>query len=125
MRRRIEAAPDTPHTFEFSRSTLRGCASGLRADDPSRRGAAAPVLRAAGDTFLDVQYALQSLAIGEVVTTKERFTLVQDITAQDLYSQTDLDLGNRQVRRLRYHDGTQWSRAAPGRQRRRVSPGRR
>ncbi len=65
-----------------------------------------------GDAFLDGRYALQSLAVGSVVTTKERFTLVQDITAQDLYSHTDLDLGNRQVRRFRYFDGTQWSRAA-------------
>ena len=30
----------------------------------------------------------------------------------DLYSHTDLDLGTRQLRRLRYHDGRRWSRAA-------------
>ncbi len=112
MRRSIDAAPHQRHTFVFSRSKLQAV-----------RGAFARMIRhgeerlhrfceLTGDTFLDGRYALQSVAIGSVVTTKERFTLVQDITAADLYSQTDLDLGNRQVQRLRFFDGTRWSRAA-------------
>jgi len=36
---------------------------------------------------------------------------VKSISPADLYSQTDLDLGTRQLRRLRYHDGGAWSRA--------------
>ena len=40
------------------------------------------------------------------------FTLVQPLVPTDLYSHTDLDLGTRQLRRLRYHDGRRWSRAA-------------
>ena len=64
------------------------------------------------ETFLDSTYTLQSVVIGEVETTKERFTLVKSISPGDLYSQTDLDLGTRQLRRLRYHDGGAWSRAS-------------
>jgi hypothetical protein len=63
------------------------------------------------ETFLDSTYTLQSVVIGEVDTTKERFTLVKSISPGELYSQTDLDLGTRQLQRLRYHDGGTWSRA--------------
>ncbi|MGH9143669.1 MAG: hypothetical protein ACRD2I_21240, partial [Vicinamibacterales bacterium] len=37
---------------------------------------------------------------------------MKSISPGDLYSQTDLDLGTRQLRRLRYHDGGVWSRAS-------------
>ena len=111
MRQAIDAAPHTRHTFTFSRSTLRDVRAAFarmirRGEERLHR-----FCELTGDAFLDGGYALQSLAIGSVLTTKERFTLVQDITAKDLYSHTDLDLGNRQVQRFRYFDGTRWSRA--------------
>jgi hypothetical protein len=37
-------------------------------------------------------YQLQSVVIGEVPTSGERFTLTQIISPQDLYSTIDLDL---------------------------------
>lgn len=52
---------------------------------------------------------LQSVVIGAVESTRERFTLTQSITAADLYSTTDLDLGTRQLNKLRFWDGQQWS----------------
>ncbi len=66
------------------------------------------------ETFLDATYTLQSVVIGEVETTRERFTLVKSSSPGDLYSQTALDLGTRQLRRLRDHDGGVWSRASLG-----------
>ena len=63
------------------------------------------------ETFLEADYTLQSVVVGEVETTRERFTLVKSLSAPELYSQTDLDLGTRQLRRLRYHDGVGWSHA--------------
>jgi hypothetical protein len=57
-------------------------------------------------------YQLQSVVIGAVDTTQERFTLSQTITPADLFSTTDIDLGNRQLSKLQFFDGTNWSRAS-------------
>jgi ppGpp synthetase/RelA/SpoT-type nucleotidyltranferase len=54
------------------------------------------------------RYQLQSVVIGEVPTTGERFTLTQLLSPGDLYSTIDLDLGNRQLRKLQYFDGVGW-----------------
>lgn len=112
MRRRIEAAPDEIHVFEFSRAQLAEVRTAFartirRGEEKLHR-----VCELLGETFLDSTYTLQSVVIGEIETTKERFTLVKSISKGDLYSQTDLDLGNRQLRKLRYHDGSEWSHAA-------------
>jgi hypothetical protein len=112
MRRRIEASPDQTHVFEFSRASL---AEVRVAFARMIRGGEQKLHRLCEllcDTFLGSSYTLQSVVIGEVETTKERFTLVKNISSSDLYSQTDLDLGSRQLRRLRYHDGGAWSRAS-------------
>jgi hypothetical protein len=112
MRRRIEAAPGETHVFEFSRARLADVRTAFartirRGEERLHR-----VCELLCETFLDSTYALQSVVIGEVETTKERFTLVKSISSGDLYSQTDLDLGSRQLRRFRYHDGATWSRAS-------------
>jgi ppGpp synthetase/RelA/SpoT-type nucleotidyltranferase len=59
-------------------------------------------------TTLVGKYQLQSVVIGETPTTHERFTLTQILSRQDLYSTIDLDLGNRQLRKLTYFDGKSW-----------------
>jgi hypothetical protein len=111
MRRRIAADPCAAHTFSFSRTHLTEV-----------RAAFARMIRRGEEklhrlcellcvSYFDSPYALQSVVIGEVETTCERFTLVQPLVPTDLYSHTDLDLGTRQLRRLRYHDGRRWSRA--------------
>lgn len=56
-------------------------------------------------------YQIQSVVIGEVETTKERFTITQGVSAEDLYTVTDIDLGSRQLKKLRIFDGQDWSRA--------------
>lgn len=112
MRQRITAAPDAVHTLEFSRSDLddvrRGFARMIRQGEEKLHR----VCELLCGSFFDSQYALQSVVIGEVDSTGERFTLAQAIAPGDLYSHTDLDLGTRQLRRLRYHDGSSWSGAS-------------
>jgi hypothetical protein len=112
MRRRIEQSPDEKHVFEFSRASLAevrvAFARMIRGGEQKLHR----ICELLCDTFLGSSYTLQSVVIGEVETTKERFTLVKPISPSDLYSQTDLDLGSRQLRRLRYHDGAGWNRAS-------------
>ena len=112
MRRRIEGAPDQTHVFEFSRARLAEVRTGFARMIRHGEEKLHRVCELLCETFLDSRYTLQSVVIGEVETTKERFTLVKSISSADLYSQTDLDLGSRQLRRLRYHDGDAWSRAS-------------
>lgn len=62
------------------------------------------------DSFV-ASYQIQSVVIGEVETTKERFTVTQSVSAEDLYTTTDIDLGSRQLKKLLTFDGRDWSRA--------------
>lgn len=61
-------------------------------------------------TFL-TSFQMQSVVIGEVEATGERFTIAQGISAGDLYSTSDIDLGNRQIGKLQFRDGSGWSKA--------------
>jgi hypothetical protein len=58
--------------------------------------------------YLSMTHEIQSVVIGEIPSTGERFTLSQQITSKELYSTIDLDLGNRQLRKLRFFDGGNW-----------------
>jgi hypothetical protein len=51
---------------------------------------------------------ISSVVIGGIPTTRERFTLSQVLDPDALYDTTDLDLGTRQLRKLRYFDGNKW-----------------
>lgn len=53
----------------------------------------------------------QSVVIGEVESTHERFTLSQPLSVDDLYATPDIDLGTRQLNKLQFWDGQAWSRA--------------
>jgi hypothetical protein len=111
MRRRIVAAPAERHVFEFSRGRLAGVRTAFarmirRGEEKLHR-----VCELLCETYLGSNHTLQSVVVGEIETTRERFTLVKSLSAAELYSHTDLDLGTRQLRRLRFHDGTGWSRA--------------
>jgi hypothetical protein len=57
-------------------------------------------------------YQVQSVVIGAVESTGERFTISQSLDPADVYSTTDIDLGNRQLNKLQFFDGSGWSRAA-------------
>jgi hypothetical protein len=112
MRHRVEASPNETHRFEFSRTRLADVRTAFARMIRHGEEQLHKVCELVCETFLDSTYTLQSVVIGEVETTRERFTLVKSISPGDLYSQTDLDLGTRQLRRLRYHDGGVWSRAS-------------
>jgi hypothetical protein len=111
MRRRITADPRGDHTFNFSRPHLADVRTAFAS--MIRRGEQKlhRLCELLCASHFDSPYTLQSVVIGEVETTLERFTMVQPLAAADLYSHTDIDLGTRQLRRLRYHDGRKWSRA--------------
>jgi hypothetical protein len=112
MRRQMTASPEAAHTFEFSRSELddirKAFARMIRQGEEKLHR----VCELLCGTFFDARYSLQSVVIGEVDSSRERFTLAQTLAPADLYSQTDLDLGSRQLQRLRYLDGDEWSRAS-------------
>lgn len=55
-------------------------------------------------------WEMHSVVIGDIPNQGERFTLVQNITSDELSRLTDVDLGNRQLSRLRFWDETHgWS----------------
>ena len=53
-------------------------------------------------------YQVQSVVVGEVAAKNERFTIVQPLTDEELFSVTDLDLGTRELRDIKMFDGTDW-----------------
>lgn len=63
-------------------------------------------------TLFGGPYELDSVVIGQVEGTRERFTLMQTLTPDELYGLTDLDLGTRQLARLRFADGDEWRSAS-------------
>jgi hypothetical protein len=111
MRTRIEASPAGPHRMVFSRASLddvrTAFARMIRLGESKLHGLCALIC----DTFFPNSYELQSVVVGEVETTRERFVLSQRLSIQDLLEFTDLDLGNRQLKKLRYHDGDAFRRA--------------
>ena len=56
-------------------------------------------------------YQIESQVIGQIESTGERFNLSQTITRKELYTTTDIDLGNRQINKLQFKDKDSWSRA--------------
>ena len=62
------------------------------------------------DHFFD-SYRIESQVIGEIASIGERFTLSQSISQKDLYSTMDIDLGNRQINKLRFLQDEKWNKA--------------
>jgi ribosome biogenesis protein Tsr3 len=112
MRRRIAADPHGAHLFSFRRSQLHDVRAAFARMIRYGEEKLHRCCELLGATYFESPYLMQSVVVGEVETTAERFTLVQPVSRNELYSQTDLDLGTRQLRRLRYHDGQRWSRAS-------------
>lgn len=106
-REEIERAPNNPHQIVLSNAELRECRAAF--DRMIRKGEESlhRLCELFCKTFVG-EYQLQSVVIGETPTTQERFTLTQILSRQDLYSTMDLDLGSRQLRKLRYFDGGEW-----------------
>ncbi len=108
--RRIMAAPQDPVTISFSQSHLGDI----------RKAFAGMLLRGERKLHLFAElvsreyvgaYLLSSVVFGEIENSRERFVLSQSISSDDLYSITDLDLGNRQLSKLRFFQNEQWVKA--------------
>jgi hypothetical protein len=56
-------------------------------------------------------YKIESQVIGEIASIGERFTLIQSIAPEDIYSTTDIDIGNHQINKLRFYDNEKWNKA--------------
>ena len=55
-------------------------------------------------------HQLRSVVIGEVEKSRERFTLIVDVSREEVVKSTDLDLGNRVLARLAIADSRDWRR---------------
>ncbi len=55
------------------------------------------------------EYDLQCVVVGEIPDTGERFTVTRNLTSRALYSQTDLDLGTRELHKLQVQGAQGWS----------------
>lgn len=62
------------------------------------------------DTFLEGYY-MESVVIGEIESTRQRFTITQGLTQTELDNSIDIDLGTHQLSKLRFKDGDYWSEA--------------
>ncbi len=92
----LQHDPDTPRTLHISRAGLETVRRQFLA--MIRHGQAdlhrlAQLLCA---TFLSA-CQIESVVIGEVASTHERFTLTQQMAVADVYGTTDLALGTRQL----------------------------
>lgn len=107
-RQRIVEAPDSPHCLRFSRQDLEEARSGF--SRMIRRGEVKlhRLCELLSDRLFPSSYALMSVVVGEA--RGERFTLVQGLSREELYAQTDLDLGNRQLEDLRMRTADGWGR---------------
>jgi hypothetical protein len=111
MRTRIEAEPRGPHHLVFSRSHLeevRTAFARMILHGESRLHAFCALL---GDALFPEGYELESVVVGEIESTRERLVLSLPLSREDLLELTDLDLGNRQLQKLRYFDGEDFRKA--------------
>ncbi len=110
-REKILSNPQGPHELVFSQREIRevkaSFAEMIRHGEEKLHRLCELLCHA----FL-TQVHLHSVVIGEVPSTHERFTLTQNITREDLYSTIDLDLGNRQLKKLKFFDGKDWTAAS-------------
>lgn len=103
----LQHNPQATCSMKFSRSHLRDCRAAF--DRMIRRGEEAlhRLCELLANTLVG-ECQMQSVVIGEIPTSRERFTLMQPISRADLYSTSDLDLGSRQLRKLQYYEGKHW-----------------
>ena len=101
---------NTPHEVHFSRERLEQVRAAFARMIRHGEEALHQLSQLLSTTFL-TSVRLESVVIGEVETTHERFTLTQSLSVTDLFSTLDIDLGTRQLRKVQFADGDGWSRA--------------
>ncbi len=100
-----------PYPLSFSRSQVAAARHGFNATICQGEARLHRLSGLLADAFFEDEWDLSSVVIGRVRQTDERFTLVRGITTDELYSQTDLDLGTRQLKRLSFQTPEGWSQA--------------
>lgn len=99
-RRHIMENRDATHLLKFSRSEIaevqQAYARAIRQGEASLH----QLCELLSETLLGDDVALQSVVIGEIEATGKRFKLSEAVRSEDLYIQTDLQLGTRQLDRL-------------------------
>jgi hypothetical protein len=105
MRRRIEAAPDAEHRLSFSRKELTEVRAAFARMILFGERKLHRLCSLLCDSFFPRRFELESVVVARVDTTGERFVLSRLLAPDELDSRTDLDLGTREVAKLRYHDG--------------------
>lgn len=103
-KRRIEASPG-PHQVEFSRSRVAEVDHAYRRMVRQGEERLHRLGQLMCDSLFDGGSDLVSVVVGEVASTSRRFTLTQPLTEAELYGLTDLELGDRLLRRVRFDEG--------------------
>jgi len=120
MRARINKEPDKEHVIRFSNKEIEMARAGF--SRMVRRGEMRlhRLCELTGGEMFTSSYSRQSVVVGQRPggdgRTWQRFQLVQALSGEELYAQTDLDLGSRQLERFMWQDQGQqpqvWQKAA-------------
>ena len=111
LKKELEKMPNIQREIDFSRNRLEQARIGFANMIRNGEEKLHQLCKLICESLLS-QYQMQSVVIGEVDSTKERFALWQDISSADLFSNTDIDLGNRQIGNIQFFDGKDWSPAS-------------
>ncbi len=110
-RARMMADPQGPHRLVFSRSALEEVRQAFERMIRHGERGLHRLSSLLCQSFFERRYELESVVVAEVESTHERLVLSQVIAPADLDQLTDLDLGNRQVSKLRWSDGQTFRKA--------------
>jgi hypothetical protein len=113
LRLEILSAPKDSHLIRFSRAKIEAARSAF--SRMVRRGEMRlhRLCELTADEILGGNYTRQSVVVGQRPTRdQQRFQLVQPLSAEELYANTDLDLGSRQLDRFMWQTVNRWQRAA-------------
>jgi Region found in RelA / SpoT proteins len=110
-RARLQAEPGGPHRLTFSREALAEVREAFERMIRQGERRLHRLTSLLCEAYLRGRYELESVVVAEVDGTRERLVLSQVISASELDLFTDLDLGNRQVSKLRWSDGQVFRRA--------------
>ncbi len=103
-RRRIDEGPG-PHRLEFSRSRIAEVEHAYRRMVRQGEERLHRLGQLMCDSLFEAGRDLDSVVVGEVVATGRRFTLTQPLSEADLFGLTDLELGDRVLRRVAIDGG--------------------
>lgn len=111
--------PDQEHVLYFSRAQIEAAREAF--SRMVRRGEMRlhRLSELTGSEIFETRYSRQVVVVGQrngqgnMNGQGQRFQLVQPLSAEELYAQTDLDLGSRQLERFMWQDKSQsWNKAS-------------